>query len=120
MGMIHNAEYFRWFEEGRLEILLEVLPIAEALETGVAMPVIENRCTYRTPARFGDVLTLYTTHQVVLVYEGRLRFEHSLVKGGNRTEIASGSTVITVVDISTMRLIKQWPEEIWQRYQALV
>jgi acyl-CoA thioester hydrolase len=119
MGVIHNVEYFRWFEEGRLQIMLEVLPISEALALGVAMPVVENHCVYRTPARFGDVLTLVTTHRVSQRYEGSLRFEHSLVNGRNKIEIASGYAVATLVDMSNMQLVREWPADIWERYQNL-
>ncbi len=119
MGVIHNIEYFRWFEEGRFEILLDVLPMSEAIELGVAMPVIENQCFYKSPARFGDVLTLYTTHQMCSVYEGRLRFEHLLVNVGNKKEIASGYAEITLMDMTSMRLVKEWPDNLWRRYLAL-
>jgi acyl-CoA thioester hydrolase len=119
MGVIHNVEYFHWFEEGRLQIMLDVLPIAEAMALGVGMPVVENHCCYRTPARFGDVLTLYTTHRVSDHYEGHLRFEHSLINNKNKTEIACGYAVATLVDMSTMQLIKQWTTDLWERYQSL-
>ena len=49
MGVIHNSVYFLWFEEGRMQILLEILPLAEAIEMGAAMPVVENVCRYRKP-----------------------------------------------------------------------
>jgi acyl-CoA thioester hydrolase len=119
MGVIHNVEYFRWFEEGRLQIMFEILPMAEALDLGVGMPVVENYCCYKTPARFGDVLTLYTTHRVAAPYEGRLRFDHSLVNNKNKAEIACGYAVATLVDMSTMQLIKQWTAKLWERYQSL-
>jgi acyl-CoA thioester hydrolase len=119
MGVVHNVEYFHWFEEGRLEIMLEVLPMAEALDLGVGMPVVENYCCYKTPARFGDVLTLYTTHRVSARYEGHLRFEHSLVNRRNKAELASGYATMTLVDMSSMQLVKQWSEGLWERYQSL-
>ncbi|MEI6148229.1 MAG: acyl-CoA thioesterase [bacterium] len=119
MGVIHNVEYFHWFEEGRLQIMLEVLPMAEAMALGVAMPVVENYCRYKTPARFGDVLTLYTTHRVSSHYEGHLRFEHSLVNSRNKTEMACGYAVATLVDMATMQLIKEWTATLWDRYQSL-
>lgn len=119
MGVIHNVEYFHWFEEGRLQIMLDVLPIAEAMSLGIAMPVVENYCCYRAPARFGDVLTLYTTHRIAPRYEGHLRFEHSLVNDKNKTEIACGHAVATLIDLETMQLIKEWSPDLWERYQAL-
>lgn len=119
MGVIHNAVYLLWFEEGRLEIMLEVLPIEEALELGVAMPVVENVCRYHKPVHLGDPLVLYTTHRIQPTYEGRLVFEHSLVHEKQKVEMASGQTMTTLVDSRTNQLIKAWPPAIWRRYQEL-
>jgi acyl-CoA thioester hydrolase len=119
MGVIHNAVYFLWFEEGRLQVMLEVLPIDEAMRLGVTMPVVENVCQYRKPVRFGYPLVLYTTHQIQPVYEGRLVFSHYLIHEKQKTAMACGRTVTTLVDARTQRLIKEWPAEIWQRYQGL-
>jgi acyl-CoA thioester hydrolase len=119
MGVIHNSVYFLWFEEGRLRIMLEVLPVEEAMHLGVAMPVVENVCHYRKPVRFGCPLLLYTTHRLQPVYEGRLTFSHYLIHERQRTAMAFGQTVTTLVDARTNRLIKEWPGNLWQRYQAL-
>ena len=119
MGVIHNVEYFRWFEEGRLQIMFEVLPMEEALELGIGMPVVENHCSYKASARFGDALTLYTTHRVLDCYEGRLRFDHSLVNGRTKAEIACGYAVTTLVTMPAMELIRQWTATLWDRYQSL-
>jgi acyl-CoA thioester hydrolase len=120
MGVVHNSVYFLWFEEGRLQIMLEVLPVDEALRLGVMMPVVENLCRYRKPVRFGDPLVLYTTHRLQPAYEGRLVFSHYLIHAKQKTALACGHSVTTVVDTRTNRLIKAWPEELWRRYQALV
>jgi acyl-CoA thioester hydrolase len=119
MGVVHNAEYFLWFEEGRLQIMTCVIAVTEALKLGVITPVVENHCVYKTPARFGDKLTLVTTHNLLPAYEGRLRFDHHLVNRTTKVEIASGHTVITLVDATNMQLIKEWSTELWARYQAL-
>ena len=119
MGVVHNAEYLCWFEEGRLQIMLEILSLARALELGVAMPVIRVECDYKRPVRFGDSLILYTTHHILPVYEGRLVFRHSLVHEKQKTEMAGGETVATLVDAQTSQLVKEWPPDIWAAYQAL-
>jgi acyl-CoA thioester hydrolase len=119
MGVIHNSVYFLWFEEGRMQVLQEILPIEEAIRLGAAMPVVENICRYRKPVRFGMRLQLYTTHRVEPVYQGRLVFKHFLLHDKLRTEMAWGESVVTLVDHSTNQLIKTWPESVWERYQAL-
>jgi len=120
MGVIHNSVYFLWFEEGRLQIMLEVLPMEEALELGVAMPVVENAASYRKPVKFGMPLLLCTTHRIEPVYTGRLVFQHYLIHEKHKTTMAFGRTTATLIDIKTGRLVKEWPETLWKRYQALV
>jgi acyl-CoA thioester hydrolase len=119
MGVVHNSNYFLWFERGRLEIMLEVLPVEEAMKLGVFMPVVENICHYRKPVKFGMPLLLYTTHNLQATYEGRLVFSHYLIQEKQRTAMAFGQTTMTMVDAQTNKLIKEWPAEIWQRYQML-
>jgi acyl-CoA thioester hydrolase len=119
MGVIHNSVYFLWFEQGRFQIMSEVLSMEESLKLGVLMPVVENICHYRKPATFGQPLLLYTKHYLAPAYEGRLVFSHYLIHEKQRTAIAYGQTAITLVDTHTKRLIKDWPDGVWGRYQAL-
>jgi acyl-CoA thioester hydrolase len=119
MGVVHNSVYFLWFEEGRLRILFDLLPLDEAIRLQVALPVVENVCRYHQPVRFGDPLVLFTSHLIVPVYEGRLVFQHSLVHENQKIEMASGQSSITLVDARTNQLLKAWPAGIWQRYQTL-
>ena len=83
------------------------------------MPVVENRCHYRSPVKFGFPLLLYTTHNIQAVYEGKLVFNHYLIHEKQKKTMAFGQSVITLVDRQTNRLVKTWPEDIWLRYQAL-
>ena len=53
MGVVHNVQYFYWFEQGRMQIMEELLPLDAAMQIGVAMPVVENQCVYRSPVRYG-------------------------------------------------------------------
>jgi len=119
MGVIHNANYFLWFERGRLAIMLEVLPVEAAMKLGIFMPVVENLCQYRKPVKFGMPLVLFTTHNLQAAYEGRLVFHHYLIHEKLRTPMATGQTVITMVDAQSNKLVKDWPADIWERYQAL-
>jgi len=119
MGVIHNSVYFLWFEEGRLQLMSEVLSLEEALELGVAMPVVQNTCHYRKWVKLGMPLVLYTTHHVQSAYEGRLVFNHYLMHEKQKTAMAFGQSVMTLLDMRTERLLREWPEKVWLRYQAL-
>jgi acyl-CoA thioester hydrolase len=119
MGVIHNSVHLLWFEDGRLQILFEILPLAEAMELGIALPVVENTCQYHAPVRFGDPLLLFTTHRIQPVYDGRLVFAHSLVHEKQKIEMASGMSAVTLIHHRTGQLVKDWPGAAWERYQAL-
>jgi acyl-CoA thioester hydrolase len=119
MGVVHNAQYFLWFEEGRLAIMQELLTVEEAMNLGFITPVVENHCVYKRFVKFGDPLVLTTTHDVRATYEGRLEFHHSLVHRTTKVEMASGRTVVTIIDRATGRLIKEWPDDLRQKYISL-
>ncbi|MEI6970697.1 MAG: thioesterase family protein [bacterium] len=120
MGVVHNSQYFLWFEEGRLQIMLEVMSFEEAVRRMISMPVVENKCHYLRPAKYGDSLVLLTRHRIQVSYDGRLVFEHSLVHEKTKEEVARGHTVTTLVDVRTGRLVKDWPADVWERYRTMV
>jgi hypothetical protein len=64
-------------------------------------------------------LLLYTTHRVQPAYEGRLVFSHYLIHEKHRAAMAFGQTAVTMSNRQTRKLVKEWPDEIWRRYQAL-
>jgi hypothetical protein len=46
-------------------------------------------------------------------------FSHYLIHEKTRGTMAFGHTTLTLVDARTNKLIKEWPAEIWRRYQEL-
>lgn len=119
MGMAHNTAYFYWFEKGRLAILWDIIPFDEAVRLRLGLPVVRHVCNYRKAARYGDRLVLTTTHEIQSQYEGRLMFRHSLVHEGNKEEIATAETSLTIMDMQSGQLIREFPRHVWERYQAM-
>jgi acyl-CoA thioester hydrolase len=119
MGVIHNAEYFHWFEDGRLAIMREILPLSEVVRRNIAVFVVSNSCDYLHPVRLGDELVLTTTHEIHDPYAGKLVFDHSLVHAKKKTEMAQGRSVMTIMDMAAGTLVKTWPEDVWERYKNL-
>jgi cytosine/adenosine deaminase-related metal-dependent hydrolase len=103
-----------WLKTSGVQELME-----QALALGVAMPVVQNTCHYRKAVKFGFPLLLYTTHHIQSAYTGRLVFNHYLIHEKQKTAMAFGQSAVTLLDVRTNRLVKDWPEQIWQRYQAL-
>lgn len=119
LGVVHNAVYFLWFDEGRMAFALDILPLAEAFRLGVALVVVENRCSYLAPVRFGDELVLCTEHVVASSYGSRFEFSHSLVNTRSRCEVATGSSAMAAVDAQSRRVLRELPPPVWERYALL-
>ena len=57
MGVVHHANYIRWFEVGRTELMRELgFPYAELERIPVWIPIAQVSCDYKKPARYDDVV----------------------------------------------------------------
>ena len=119
MRVVHNSEYLRWFEKGRLGVLEEIMPVSWAVENRIATPVVMNHCEYLSPAAYGDALIVTTRHKKVDHWDGRFVFEHSISNPKTKVELCFGKSAVTVIDLRTGRLLKTLPDEAWDRYLAL-
>jgi acyl-CoA thioester hydrolase len=97
MGVVYYANYFVWFEVGRTDLLRETGWSYREMETeGFSLPVIEARCAYHAPARYDDELEVRTTG--MLVSPVRVQFTYEVMRAGDRTVLATGTTVHATLD----------------------
>lgn len=62
MGVVHHANYIRWFETGRVEYLRSIgITLTEMMSDGILFPITEVRAKYLHSAKFDDDLELETT-----------------------------------------------------------
>ena len=120
MGVLHNCVYFEWFERGRLQIMNDIIQFSEMQNLGIAIPVLENSCTYEEAVRYGDELLLITKHKVCEEYTGKLEFTHDLINSKTRRHHAYGKCVCGLMDMRTFRLIRQPGAEIWEKYRKII
>lgn len=60
-GVVYNANYLRYFEAGRSELMREwVCSYHEIEERGFILPVTETWARYKAPAHYDDLLTVET------------------------------------------------------------
>ena len=103
MGIVYYANYFVWFELGRVE-LLRSLGLAYSrleLDHGCILPVVDARCRYRAPARYDDEILIETTP--ALVRGSVLKFAYKIYRepnqeGKERELLAEGETAHVVCD----------------------
>lgn len=59
MGVTHHANYIRWMEEARIDLMDQLgFPYAKMESEGVLSPVRSVSCTYLRPSTFGDVIRI--------------------------------------------------------------
>lgn len=62
MGIIHHANYIRWFESARIYWMDQMGYSYKALEgIGIGSPVLSVACEYKAPCQFDETLTIKLT-----------------------------------------------------------
>lgn len=95
MGVLHHANYFTYFELGRIELLRACgLSYREMEEMGLLMVVVRAECKYHRPARYDDVLRLRT--KVTRVTAAKVEHTYELYRGDEL--LAEGQSVLACID----------------------
>jgi len=91
MGFAYYANYLRWFEIGRAELLRALGTSYRAVEgAGVWLPVIEARCRYHRPARYDDLVVIETG--VAELRRAAVRFGYRVTREEGGELLAEGTT----------------------------
>jgi len=120
MGIVYYANYFVWFELGRVEVLRSLGLTYKQLEIehGRILPVIEARCRYRAPARYDEEIVIETVPAMlrgtVLKFAYKVFRKHPDPVTGERELLAEGDSVHVVCDNEMKR--KHLPE----KYEAAI
>jgi len=102
MGVVYYANYFIWFEIGRVEFLRQLGFEYAALEReeDCLLPVVEATCRYRAPARYDEELVLET--RLLNLRTSVIKFGYRLLRKGTDEEsskvLAEGETVHVFVN----------------------
>jgi acyl-CoA thioester hydrolase len=61
-GVVYNANYLRYFEQGRTELMrAHVCSYKEIEDRGLILPVTETHARFKAPAFYDDLLTIETS-----------------------------------------------------------
>lgn len=116
MGVVHHANYFRWFEIGRVEYLRQAgLNLLEIMEAGYLFPVSDVRCNYKNPARFPDDITIYAEMRELT--RAKMIFSYKIMR--EDTFIAEGfsANIFTNLEGKVARLPKDIYNKLEQFYK---
>ncbi len=78
-GVVYNANYLRYFEIGRTELMRQwVCSYRDIEKLGFVLPVIECWSRFKSPAFYDDLLTIETT--VAEVSSLKCRFSYRILR----------------------------------------
>lgn len=96
MGVVYYANYLRYFEVGRGELMRALgRTYRQVEEGGLLLPVTEASCRYRSPARYDDLLHLET--RVTRAHGARVCFAYTLTRDAGAV-LVTGATEHAVVN----------------------
>jgi len=97
MGIVYYANYLRWFEVGRTELMRSLGVAYKGMEEGGAfLPVSEVFCKYHASARYDDVLIIET--RVEFLRRASIQFSYRILRRSDETLLVTGSTLHAFVD----------------------
>lgn len=106
MGVVYYANFFIWFEIGRVELLRQLGFQYKEMEIDddCHIPVVEANCRYKSPARYDDELLLETT--VLALRRTVIKFGYRLFRLENQalTLLAEGETTHVTVNRSMRKV----------------
>jgi acyl-CoA thioester hydrolase len=106
MGVVYYANFFIWFEIGRVELLRQLGFQYKEMEIDddCHIPVVEANCRYKSPARYDDELLLETT--VLALRHTVIKFGYRLFRPENDalTLLAEGETTHVTVNRSMRKV----------------
>jgi len=112
MGYMYYGNYAKLYEIGRVEALRSLgLRYRDLEETGIIMPVYENKSRFISPAKYDDLVTIRVIIKVLP--KVRIIF-HYEIYDEQQTLLHTGETTLVFVKTSNNR-ITTCPEEITSR-----
>lgn len=98
MGVVYHANFFIWFEVGRVELLRQMGFDYRRMEIddGCAMAVVDVGCRYKAPVRYDEIILIRT--RLVHLRRKVLHFHYELRRQAGGALVAVGKTVHVVVN----------------------
>ncbi len=105
MGVVYYANYYVWFEVGRVEFMRSLgTSYKELEEAGVILPVIESRCIYKNSAKYDDLIAIRTG--IKSMSGVKITFTYDVIRKEDDVMLAVGETVHAFADTETFRPVR--------------
>ena len=110
-GVVYYANYLKYFERARTEYIEQRgLSVSELMKERTLFLVVHAELDYRSPARYGETLTIETT--VTQIGRTSLTFAHVIRERASQRVVVEGSAKLVTVDLQgkVKRLDKSFVE----------
>jgi acyl-CoA thioester hydrolase len=98
-GVVYYANYLKYFERARTKYLEDRgLSVAELLNGGTQFLVVHAELDYRSPARYGDTLSITTA--LSAIGNASLTFSHVIREAASRRLVVDGSAKLVTADLN--------------------
>lgn len=118
-GVVYNANYLRYFEMGRTELMRTcTVPYSKIEDRGLIIPVTESYLRYKAPARYDDLITIDTS--LVEIKKYSCRFNYRVIKILEEEQeqlLVKGFTVHAC--INRQGKLTPFPEELYRAMASL-
>ena len=96
-GIVYHANYLRYFERGRSEILESLgIPIDRVAQPDCRLVVYEARIKFRRPVFLGDRIEVLTS--MLRESEYRLNFRQQIRRQGEAEALVTGEVDVVAID----------------------
>src|SRR3989338_11416573 len=99
-GVVYYANYLKWFEIGRTEILRQnKIDYNNFEKRELIAPVVEVKCAFKELARYNDIIIIET--KIEHIGNSSMKFAYSIIRKNDKKLLAEGYTVNVFVDMKT-------------------
>jgi acyl-CoA thioester hydrolase len=93
MGVVYHANYFIWFEVGRVELMraLGIEYKRMEIEDDCHIVVVDVRCRYHASARYDELLRVRT--RIAESRNRSIRFSYEILRDSDQAMLAAGETL---------------------------
>jgi acyl-CoA thioester hydrolase len=96
-GIVYHANYLRFFERGRSEILESLgIPLEQIARPDCRLVVYETRIKFRRPVFLGERIEVLTS--MLRSSEYRLNFRQAIRRKGEEGALVSGEVDVVAID----------------------
>ena len=115
MGVVHHANYIRWFETGRVEYLRSIgITLTDMMSDGILFPLTEVQAKFVPSAKFDEDLELETT--AVELTKVKMEFKYKIRRQSDGELLVKGHSQNVFTNTATGK-ISRLPEKYFSKME---